>query len=310
MFFEGDHLKKVNQQISFYVNNNKLKIEKEKEKEKEGGYIMIAIMTWKEDLNEELKLRLDGSRIMDSIEELEDDLDYLDKVILSKHSEWTIDELKELLLKLKDSGVDIIYITKAESAEEIKTCIDLSIEDFLIEPTALEIIRRIEFTGGNEGTANKGEDYTEIKNDNQLDCVQDWDSVYDEMQREEILRLRALVESKEDEDNSNIEKDVIGNKNVVEIEKVEPVAIENVQPVIKVKKENAFVFFLNYIYKILKLFVHVIVNIISSIADVIPWLIGGIIVSVAANYFLKEQGIDSFPKLMELVKEIIQQFIK
>ena len=46
---------------------NKLKIEKERK----GGYIMIAIMTWKEDLNEELKLRLDGSRVMDSIEELE-----------------------------------------------------------------------------------------------------------------------------------------------------------------------------------------------------------------------------------------------
>ncbi len=95
-----------------------------------------------------------------------------------------------------------------------------------------------------------------------------------------------------------------------EKEKAEPVVIEDVQPVVTVKKENAFVFFLNYIYKILKLFVHAIVNIISSIADIIPWFIGGAIVSVAANYFLKEQGIDSFPKLMELVKEIIQQFTK
>ena len=34
---------------------------------------MIAIMTWKEDLNEELKLGLDGSRVADSIEELEDE---------------------------------------------------------------------------------------------------------------------------------------------------------------------------------------------------------------------------------------------
>lgn len=255
---------------------NKLKIEKERK----GGYIMIAIMTWKEDLNEELKLRLDGSRVMDSIEELEDNMDYLDKAILSKHINWSLEELRELLLKLKDSGVEIFYIKDNDEPEELRLLIELDIKNILFNPINIEdIVSNVENTG--------------LFND------------------EDYLNGAIFVEDiekaeEENEDTNNIENNVIENKKVAEKEKAEPVVIEDVQPVVTVKKENAFVFFLNYILKILKLFVNVIITFIENI----QWLVISIIISVAAYFILKEQGIDSFPKLMELVKEIIQQFIK
>lgn len=245
---------------------------------------MIAIMTWKEDLNEELKLRLDGSRIMDSIEELEDDLDYLDKVILTRHLDWSLEELRTVLKNLKDSGIEIFYIKESDTPEELSLLIELDVKNILFEPMDVEEI------------VNK------VKNTGLFD---------DEDYLNGATFISEIDETEEKNEDSSIDKiDVIEDKSIAEIKKSESVVLENVRPVIKAKKENAFVFFLNYIYKILKLFVHAIVNIISSIADIIPWFIGGAIVSVAANYFLKEQGIDSFPKLMELVKEIIQQFTK
>ncbi|TAH63385.1 MAG: hypothetical protein EWM50_02865 [Gottschalkiaceae bacterium] len=267
---------------------------------------MIAIMTWKADLNEELKQRLDGSRVIDSVEELEDNIDYLDKVIISKHSEWSLEVLEELLLKLKDSGVEIIYITKAESAEEIKTCIDLGIEDFLIEPvTVAEIIRKIEFTGD-----------TEIKSDNQLDIINDWDSFfedkqrdYEEANREELLRLKALMESKEDQDNTDIKNNATDDKNekAEKKKKKKPKVVENVQPVVTVKQESTFRFLLNWVYKIISLPVTLIGLIIEYMMPIIIMiLISAVLTGVF--FVLNKQGI-STSEFMDEVFNLISDII-
>jgi len=257
------------------VNNNKLKIEKEKE----GGYIMIAIMTWKEDLNEELKLRLDGSRIMDSIEELEDDLDYLDKVILTRHLDWSLEELRTVLKNLKDSGIEIFYIKESDTPEELSLLIELDVKNILFEPMDVEEI------------VNK------VKNTGLFD---------DEDYLNGATFILEMDETEEVKEESKEEKDIIKIENTVDVEKIVKQAVEKVQPVVTLKQESTLRFLLNWVYKIISL----PVTLIGLIIENIMWILLWAVLLIAANYFIREQGISSFSELIDLVKEIIDQFIK
>lgn len=70
-------------------------------------------------------------------------------------------------------------------------------------------------------------------------------------------------------------------------------------PVVQaVKKENIFVFTLNYIYKLLSLFV----NLITALLENLQWLVWSIIVTAAAYYAFKNGGIDSFDTLVKIIK--------
>lgn len=254
---------------------------------KEGGYIMIAIMTWKEDLNEELKLRLDGSRIMDSIEELEDVLDYLDKVILTRHLDWSLEELRTVLKNLKDSGIEIFYIKESDTPEELSLLIELDVKNILFNPKDVdEIVNKI------ENISLFDEDYG----------YEDKPKFIVEIDEEK----EEKEEKEESKEESKKEKDIIKIENTVDVEKIVKQAVENVQPVVTVKQESTFRFLLNWVYKIISL----TVTLIGLIIENIMWILLWAVLIIAANYFLKEQGIDSFTKLIELVKEIIQQFTK
>lgn len=246
---------------------------------------MIAIMTWKEDLNEELKLRLDGSRIMDSIEELEDVLDYLDKVILTRHLDWSLEELRTVLKNLKDSGIEIFYIKESDTPEELSLLIELDVKNILFNPKDVdEIVNKIE----------------------NISLFDDEDYGYEDKPKFIVEIDEEKEEKEESKEESKKEKDIIKIENTVDVEKIVKQAVENVQPVVTVKQESTFRFLLNWVYKIISL----TVTLIGLIIENIMWILLWAVLIIAANYFLKEQGIDSFTKLIELVKEIIQQFTK
>lgn len=244
---------------------------------------MIAIMTWNEELNEELKLRLADNRVIDSIEELEDNMDYLDKVILSKHSEWTIDELKKVLKNLTDSGIKIFYIKESDSSEELSLLIEMDVKNILFNPKDVEeIVNKIENI-----SLFDDEDYL-----NGATFIPEIDETKEEKE-----------ESKEE---SKEEKDIIKIENTVDVEKIVKQAVESVQPVVTVKQESTFRFLLNWVYKIISL----PVTLIGLIIENIMWILLWAVLLIAANYFIKEQGISSFQELLDLAKGIIDQFIK
>lgn len=240
---------------------------------------MIAIMTWNEELNEELKLRLADNRVIDSIEELEDNMDYLDKVILSKHSEWAMDELKKVLKNLTDSGIEIFYIKESDSSEELGLLIEMDVKNILFNPKDVkEIVNKIENI-----------------------------SLFDD---EDYLNGATFIpeidETKEEKEESKEEKDIVKIENTVDVEKIVKQAVESVQPVVTVKQESTFRFLLNWIRDIFRL---ISINLNSFIENFIRIALT-IIAILAANHFIKEQGINSISELIDLAKEILQQFIK
>jgi len=244
---------------------------------------MIAIMTWNEELNEELKLRLADNRVIDSIEELEDNMDYLDKVILSKHSEWTMDELKKVLKNLMDSGIEIFYIKESDTPEELSLLIEMDIKNILFNPKDVEEI------------VNKIENISLFDDDDYLNGA----TFIPEIDETKEEKEESKEESKE-------EKDIIKIENTVDVEKIVKQAVESVQPVVTVKQESTFRFLLNWIRDIFRL---ISINLNSFIENFIRITLT-IIVIAAANYLIKEQGISSFPELLDLAKGIIDQFIK
>jgi len=243
---------------------------------------MIAIMTWKEDLNEELKLRLDGSRVIDSIEELEDDMDYLDKVILTRHLDWSLEKLRAVLKNLKDSGIEIFYIKESDTPEELSLLIGMDVKNILFNPKDVEeIVNKIE----------------------NISLFDDEDYGYEDKPK---FIVEIDEEKEESKEESKKEKDIIKIENTVDVEKIVKQTVESVQPVVTVKQESILRFLLNWVYKIISLPVTLIGLIIENIVWILLWAV----LLIAANYFIREQGISSFPELIDLVKEIIDQFIK
>lgn len=248
---------------------------------------MIAIMTWNEELNEELKLRLADNRVIDSIEELEDNMDYLDKVILSKHSEWTIYELKKVLKNLTDSGIEIFYIKESDSSEELGLLIEMDVKNILFNPKDVEeIVNKIESIN-----LFDDEDYL-----NGATFIPEIDETKEEKE-----------ESKEE---SKEEKDIIKIENTVDVEKIVKQAVESVQPVVTVKQESTFRFLLNWVYKILSLPVTLIGLIIENIGWIL--LMGLISVILMGVFFiLNNQGISTsefMDEVFNLISDIIAKF--
>ena len=120
-----------------------------------------------------------------------------------------IEELKTFI-EIKDSGVEIFYIKDNDEPEELRLLIEFDIKNILFNPINIEdIVSNVENTG--------------LFND------------------EDYLNGAIFVEDiekaeEENEDTNNIENNVIENKKVAEKEKAEPVVIEDVQPVVTVKK--------------------------------------------------------------------------
>ena len=237
---------------------------------------MIAIMTWKEDLNEELKLGLDGSRVADSIEELEDDMDYLDKVILTRHLDWSLEELRTVLKNLKDSGIEIFYIKEFDTPEELSLLIEMDIKNILFDPMDVEeIVNKVKNTG----------------------LFDDEDYLNGAVFVQEIEETEDIEEKKE----SKEEKDIIKIENTVDVEKLVKETVEKVQPVVTVKQESTFRFLLNYIQKLLSL----LVILISIIIEYFMQIAITIIVLFIVNYYISEQGINSFPALIDEIMKLL-----
>jgi len=237
---------------------------------------MIAIMTWKEDLNEELKLGLDGSRVMDSIEELEDDMDYLDKVILTRHLDWSLEELRTVLKNLKDSGIEIFYIKEFDIPEELSLLIEMDIKNILFDLMDVEeIVNKVENIGMFDD-----EDYL-----NGATFIPEMD------------------ETEEVKEESKEEKDIIKIENTVDVEKIVKQAVEKVQPVATVKQESTFRFLLNYIQKLLSQFLILISTIIEHSMQIAIT----IIVILIVNYYISEQGINSFPALIDEIMKLLSK---
>ena len=237
---------------------------------------MIAIMTWKEDLNEELKLGLDGSRVADSIEELEDDMDYLDKVILTRHLDWSLEELRTVLKNLKDSGIEIFYIKEFDTPEELSLLIEMDIKNILFDPVDVEEI------------VNK------VKNTGLFD---------DEDYLNGATFILEMDETEEVKEESKEEKDIIKIENTVDVEKIVKQAVESVQPVVTVKQESTFRFLLNYIQKLLSQFLILISTIIEHSMQIAIT----IIVILIVNYYISEQGINSFPALIDEIMKLLSK---
>ncbi|AKL96188.1 hypothetical protein CACET_c27430 [Clostridium aceticum] len=237
---------------------------------------MIAIMTWKKELKEELKIRLDGSRVIDSVEELEDNIDYLDKVIISRHLDWSLEELRTVLKNLIESDIEIFYIKDNDEPEELRLLLSLGVKNILFDPISVEeIINKVE----------------------NIVLFDDEDYLNGAVFVQEIEETEDIEEKKE----SKEEKDIIKIENTVDVEKLVKETVEKVQPVVTVKQESTFRFLLNYIQKLLSL----LVILISIIIEYFMQIAITIIVLFIVNYYISEQGINSFPALIDEIMKLL-----
>ena len=248
---------------------------------------MIAIMTWSSELDEEIKDGLNGSSIISSFEEFAQNMANFNKVILRRHQLWTLKALESVLKTIKVLGAEIYYIAKTDDTDETKLLIELDIKNILFEPIeADKIIGKVESS-----------------------YIQDIGLFYDDLYYEDRLFDDDDLYYEEPVDvviKEEIEDDIKEDKKTAEIKKVETAIVEKAQPVVTVKQESTFRFLLNYISKLLGLFVILISTFIEHFMQIVIT----IIVLFIVNYYIKEQGISNFTGLMDLGKEIIQQFAR
>jgi len=92
---------------------------------------MIGIVTWSNELDEEIKDGLNDSRIIVSVEELTQNICKFNKVILRRHQSWTLEILKSMLETIKILDKEIFYIAKPDDADETRLLLELDIKYIL-----------------------------------------------------------------------------------------------------------------------------------------------------------------------------------
>jgi hypothetical protein len=243
---------------------------------------MIAIATGKKDLDESLKEHLEDSEIVESMESLYENLLKYDTVVISKHLKATAMIFSELLFFLKQSSRRIIYIASEDEADEIKMCIKFDIRDIMFEP--VDVYKVIYMVEEKAGSNNPKSDTHDVEDS--------LFSFYEDMYKNEESELKEIEEVE-------VEKDDTSENSKCEVEKgitvTDTVAIPVVQAV---KKENIFVFTLNYVYKLLSLFI----NLIATFVESLQWIVISVILTAAAYYIFKNGGIDSFDGLVKMIK--------
>lgn len=245
-------------------------------------------MTWSEDLNRKLNNRLKDGRILNSTEELTKNITNFKKVIISKHEMWTLEILESLLMTLKALDIEIYYMTKL--GEEEKELQEIK-----------ELLHKLEV----ENIYKNPEDI-----DNLIFEIENISLFDDESYSNEAVFIIEPEDTKDVKEkeitNNSDKKDTLEDKYEIGESKNKSLEIKNEQAVVKHKKENAFVFGLNYIYKILRIFVNVIITFIDNI----QWLVISVVISAAAYIIFKELGIETISQLIEKATEFITNFKK
>lgn len=263
---------------------------------------MIALATGKKDLDENLKEHLEDGYIVDSMEFFFANAGNFDTAILSRHLKGTAVIISELLFFLKQSNMRVIYITNEDQTDEIKTCLKLGISDIVFEPVDLYKVKRIvestvisysnkPYTNGEKDIENSLYDFYENAFKNEETQENENDMYY---------FGKGLYENKKDKEVEEAEenKEVVAEKENNEAEVIKSsntVALSNVQAV---KKDNIFVFTLNYIYKLLSLFA----NLITALIDGLQWIVISVILTAAAYFIFKQSGGDNFNDLLNMVQ--------
>ncbi len=272
---------------------------------------MIAIATGKKDVDESLKEYLKDSEILESVESLYEDSLKFDTVVISKHLKATEMIISELLLFLKQSNRRIIYITNEDEADEIKMCLKFDIRDIMFEPVDVYKIRRI-----TEGKAELYNNKTDINAEDSLfgfyedlyenetaqgfkNSIHPFDKGLYENEEpkgvEEAEEIKKVVAEKE-----NNKAEVVKSSNANNLTN-NTVAIPVVQAI---KRENIFVFTLNYIYKLLSLFV----NLIAPLLENVYSIVASFILTAAVAYGASKGEIDIIDFIDTLVKMIKAYF--
>lgn len=243
---------------------------------------MIAIATGKKDLDENLKEHLEDSEIVESMEYLYGNLLKFDTVVISKHLKATAMIISEILFFLKQSNRRIIYITSEDAADEIKMCLKFDIRDIMFEPVDVYKVRYM--VEEKAGSNNPKPDTHDVENSLLSFC--------EDMYKNEESELKEIKEVEVEEDDTSENSKCEAEKGIIA---TDTVAIPVVQAI---KKENIFVFTLNYIYKLLSLFI----NLITTFVESLQWIVISVILTAASYYIFKNGGIDSFDGLVKIIK--------
>lgn len=248
---------------------------------------MLVVSTGNKDWDEEIKDKLDGQLILETKEDIIENIGKLDEVVLARHLDWTQLALKSILELLKDFEVTVHYIANTEiksveSAEEISVLMELDIKNIYFNvKQANHFIDQMK----TNDFFNEDDYYKDVYNTEEQ--TDDFD--YEEEKEEQgnyIISNNGNIDT--DLDNGKEEK----GKTDTEVIEEKP---KKKKKESKENKEGIIRFIFNYIYKLLALIVSIIISLLESI----QWIVLSVILTGAAYYLFKELEIDSMSKLAE-----------